>query len=459
MLGQAAFAEGGFISGKVTKSDGKTPIAGARVVAAQRTDEVTEAGFGISTTNSAGEYVIENLLTGIYEVIASFPGFADATKSNISVVSSKVTSNIDFVLLAYGSISGRITENDGEAPISNVEVMAVDVAVGVNLSTSKTDGSFKVKELLPGKYTIRADIEGNTFSPIKDIRLEEGDDIKGMIIKAHKKYLGQISGNITEQDGVTPISGAEITKIPQNAELLGYMRIEDIYSNPDGTYTIQDLPGDTYAVQAHKAGFGIGITLVTLPEDSHVQNIDFLLMTPGSISGYIFEQNGSTPIDGATIYCKNNEFEGVPIAIKDISNAEGKYTLNDLSAGVYSIQVKAEGYALEFKSNIDVVSGEETSGRNFILGTYTGSVSGVIFDKITGEPINNTFIMVTPSGSVSEGTCGDNFTSDGLYLINGLKAGNYIAKVGAVGYKTHTEEDIIIQEGVIANVDFYLERE
>ncbi len=84
-----SFAAGtGSISGVVTDSVTGNPIVGARV-------SVMRGGYAI--TNQNGEYTIENLRPGSYQVKASAAGFSPKIYPEpVVVIEGQITPNINF---------------------------------------------------------------------------------------------------------------------------------------------------------------------------------------------------------------------------------------------------------------------------------------------------------------------------------------------------------------------------
>ena len=81
----------GTIAGKVTESDGTTPISGASVV--------VEGTSLSATTDANGDYSIGNVPEGTYDVTASAGGFVNETKTGISVTAD-TTTPVNFALAA-----------------------------------------------------------------------------------------------------------------------------------------------------------------------------------------------------------------------------------------------------------------------------------------------------------------------------------------------------------------------
>lgn len=74
----------------------------------------------------------------------------------------------------------------------------------------------------------------------------------------------------------------------------------------------------------------------------------------GIISGMIKDAKTKSPLIEAVITLSSNAFEGQKFAITDTS---GKYTINNLPAGNYSITFEMEGYEKYVQDNIGLKEG------------------------------------------------------------------------------------------------------
>ncbi len=84
----------------------------------------------------------------------------------------------------------------------------------------------------------------------------------------------------------------------------------------------------------------------------------------------------------------------------------------------------------------------------------SNSISGIVKDKNTGEPIAFVNVVLEQKGVLVSGTTTD---IDGRYSIKEIAVGTYDIKVNSVGYKTAVRSGIEIKNGVSITEDFSLE--
>jgi hypothetical protein len=126
--------EGYVVSGTVYEAGGSTPIQSASV---NFEDYDSQTSMGSISTEEDGSYSIA-LPTGDYRVRAEADGYAfefydeagqngeDATRLAVS----DDVEDVDFTLGPGGTISGRVTAEDGGAPLENIPVDASDAWAG-----------------------------------------------------------------------------------------------------------------------------------------------------------------------------------------------------------------------------------------------------------------------------------------------------------------------------------------
>lgn len=158
-------ALGGSISGRVTADADGSPIT---TVTVRAEDFSTGLGLGKTSPQPDGSYKIKGLPEGDYRVSVDTKGthftkewFDDVKNPEdatpVSVVSGEDTPDIDFGLEAPGTISGVVTTDVGNAPITNVAIFSENLDTGDEYNTtSDEDGNYEM-DLPEGSYRVRAE--------------------------------------------------------------------------------------------------------------------------------------------------------------------------------------------------------------------------------------------------------------------------------------------------------------
>jgi len=136
----------GSITGSVTDAKDGSPLVGATVTDGTRT----------VVTDATGQYTINDVPAGSYEVAASKEGYE--TSSLTVDVLSATTAVANFSLsqvIIPGSITGSVTDAKDGAPI-----VGATVSDGTKTTTTDASGIYTVANLPPGGYEITASKEG-----------------------------------------------------------------------------------------------------------------------------------------------------------------------------------------------------------------------------------------------------------------------------------------------------------
>ncbi|MGV2985244.1 carboxypeptidase regulatory-like domain-containing protein [Microbacterium sp. AGC85] len=137
----------------IASLDGTVTAAGSGIGGVTVT--ATGPGGTLTTTTAAdGTYSFPLIGDGTYDVAITVPAgtvaVTPATR-NETVAGTDLT-GIDFELARLGSISGTITDSDGD-PLDGVTV-SLDGPAGTTTATSGADGTYSIGDLPPGTYDI-----------------------------------------------------------------------------------------------------------------------------------------------------------------------------------------------------------------------------------------------------------------------------------------------------------------
>jgi len=474
------------ITGRVTDFQGN-PIEDFSVYATLF-EGCCASGWG--RTDADGFYVVGGLPTGEYRVRTYADGFISEyyddtdyiwSATPVPAIEGSTTSGIDFALARPSSISGVVTDNQGN-PIEGATVEAYPYDSCPSFSTSGEattgpDGAYTISNLIECSYEVSAEADGfvneyydDTFdySLASPVTVPDGASISGIDFALARP--GFISGTVTDDVG-NPIAGADVDASPETGCCGNYTT-----TAPDGSYLLEGLVPGNHRVYAYAQGFtdeywtSTGGTseydqaeLVWVAEGATTGSIDFSLAGfGGAISGIVTDNQGS-PVEGATVSAGGAGYGSA------ITGADGIYTIRGLPTGEYWVYAGAVNFVGEYyqdtpdyssATQVSVTDGATTFGIDFAL-TRLGSISGTVRDE-AGNPIQGANVYTSAGNWATTG-------SDGSYLVKGLIPGNYWVYASAHGflyeYWTSTggtrdyaqAEFVPVTEGATtANIDFSL---
>jgi hypothetical protein len=366
-------------------------------------------------------------------------------------------------LAQYGSISGRVTDQQTGLPIMGAHVRAMgDTCPEGGCGDAMTDSSgfYMIAHLHPGVYLVSASAYGYEDEIYPDsVIVVTGQNIPNIdfALTPVSGGTGSISGRVTDEETGLPIIMAHLVAIGVDNWCFG-----EAWSDTSGYYMIPNLCPGTYQVNANKPGY----VPETYPDSmivvagENTPNINFAL-TPmgggtGSISGRVTDAETGLPIPMAHVWTYGDS--GHPCCGGEAwTDTAGYYLIQNLAPQQYTVGVHKCGYQdAVYPELVTVIEGQNTPNIDFALTPIgePGSISGTITDAQSGEPIN--WAHVWAYGEFGHGEARTD--SLGKYTIFGLYPGSYFVTAWAHHYHPQEYPDtvIVIEGQDTPNIDFAL---
>jgi hypothetical protein len=168
----------------------------------------------------------------------------------------------------------------------------------------------------------------------------------------------------------------------------------------------------------------------------------------GSVSYYESVNLALVGIGGAKIELTGGVyiFANTTITSKEL-DFEGTFSLNNVPAGSYTLNVHAEGYD-DYSESVVVVNGENTVVDIVFLTEEPGGISGTVVDSVSKLAIEGTTVTVTLAGGSTYSFKSSKETDiAGSFLIEQLPVGSYDLVVSADGYADSSLSGIPVTAG------------
>jgi hypothetical protein len=170
---------------------------------------------------------------------------------------------------------------------------------------------------------------------------------------------------------------------------------------------------------------------------THAKNV-----ATGSIEGMVTDIS-SNPISGVTIVT-------TPGGYSTTSNDNGRYWVDNLPVGTYSVSASKTGYATQTHEVVYVSDGATTTLNFMLEETENGAINGTVTDS-AANPIANAEVEVTP---------GDYQTitfAEGTYVIPDVTPDTYTVQVTKAGYLKGIQSGIQVNAGETTVVNITLQ--
>ncbi len=324
---------------------------------------------------------------------------------------------LPFSLLGDATIIGIVRDSNTSLPISEALVNAIRGNTVRYSTTTAANGTYTLSNINPGNYTLVFSASGYQTHAVGAHPPNNQTTIANASLVPNG---GSIQGTVTNAITSLPIAGASVS-VFQNRTL-----IASSTTNGSGTYTISDLPPDSYVVLVSATGFQQQIEGATV-SSGMTTTADFALQpNPGSISGQVTDALTSAPIEGAHIAV----FKDSILVGFDNTDSSGNYTIPDLVPGDYAVVVTSTDYNSQFVgasvfSNVNTIV-------NFALTSPPGAIAGRVIDINTSLPIPSATVAVFQDEIFISSDLTD---EEGNYEIPDLAPGEYLVVVLADDYQ------------------------
>lgn len=410
----------GSAQGQVTNAVSGTPIVGATI-------ELKANGVTVlsAITDATGNYAINGIAPGAYVVAGMATNFQNAIAGIIIVSNQTATANLA-LSPSPGKIVGAVTSLSSGNPIAGASVTLLSNGSVISVTLTDDVGAFMISNIAPGSYTLQ--VSALNFETL----------VHGVIVLANQTSTsnfsladspGSVSGAITNAVSGDPIPSAEVA-----VEWQGTV-VATTLSDHDGNYQLVGLAPGTYVIHVRAADYqslsqGIKIT-AALNTDLNIA----LIANPGQISGTVTETTSGNPISGALVEVQRN---GLVVAF-GVTSSSGAYAISGIAPGVYSVSIKEKDHQSFLTGAIVLAS--LTTTVNAELTLSPGTISGVVTNDVSGDPIPNAVVTVDVGGTL----VGSAVTNDvGAYLITGISPGSYTIKAQAALFETLVQGAIVL---------------
>lgn len=432
-------------------------------------------------SDAAGKFHFDGVDPGDYYLKATHAGYADSTykpKENgvggkLHVAAGDALTAIALSLVPYGSVSGRVVDEDGD-PIAGATASALiaHYAAGqpkltpADSSPANSKGEFHLEKLPAGRYFISASVTkmdfagilGSTPPPPADgspetgyvttyfpgttnvsdatkVDVVAGSDLPGLVIKLRKSRVVRVSGQALTADG-TPMTAGSVMLM--NVASLGSMQMGMV--RPDGHFELANVqPGSYMLMTVEMKGTSPSIQMHTIvvPNEG-LKDVKLASLPQGTVQGKIVVSGeGTVQTKGLMVMLASGEGDMAMPAFGRVTDdgtfslkaspAAYRLTLQPLPAGAYlkSLQWNGREYVgktLDFSAGV--------SGDLLITLATDGGTVDIAVSGPGGKPAVESTVVLLPSQPdqrVEALTKQADTDDTGHVKFTGVPPGSYIA--------------------------------
>lgn len=372
------------ICGKVVGAGG-VGIAGATVIAVG-VSATQQSARGQTTTKENGDFCVEGLMPGSYNIVASAKGWRALPGGR-----NRVDSNSSGVLLEMfkeAAVRGRVVDATTGENVSGASVR-LRFWYGIDSPTqpvgeewTAAQGPEFVIEAAPPSdgFVVEAAAPGYAPSFSANFSVQAGKDVDGVVVRMRRG--GTITGRVVDGDG-KPVARARVVSHESDwtddvfTQALGFTyptnaTTAETRTNDEGVFVLKNLAPETYMVDVQAGGFTRTMKRgLSVADGGETAAGDIRLARGGGVKGTVFDASGK-PLTGAAVSLRPAEHD-LPSSYSAKSGGDGKYTFAAVAPGRYTLSAVrpvAGGEANPF-----ALLGDERNSQIEVIVTEGGMVT------------------------------------------------------------------------------------
>lgn len=220
--------------------------------------------------------------------------------------------------------------------------------------------------------------------------------------------VGWIRGTVTNAVTGEPIAGATVTVTGTNISAI---------TGANGTYGLNSVPAGQQTLNASAAGFSTRQQQVNvLVGQLTTEDISLTPLT-GTLQGYVINAFDNQPIAGAAVSVKGTNLTA-------ISGSDGSYRISNIPAGPQTVDAARSTFNPD-QAVVNII-GDQTITEDFFLTPTVGTVSGIVRNAATNQPIPGATVMAAGISATSGG--------NGSFTLSNIPAGVQTVSATAAGF-------------------------
>lgn len=356
------------ITGTITDSVSGSPVSGATIVAHNTVSGLTHT----VTTQSNGNYTLNNLFQGNFNITISRANYQTKTLSNIALAyNQNLNQSTTIVYNAPVSVTGLVRNSFNNNVMANVNVTMVTGGTSVS-TTTNNEGVFTFNNTPPYMNNIlistnltpsaQYDNATHTFNTTNQ-------NISGIVLPVLIKNAS-VSGTVSGQNNQTlGLVQVRLRRVTTNTS-------QTVTTLSNGQFSFTNLYEGAYELRVSRGSYITQeISFNVSANDNLIHNFTLVQVT-GQVAG-IVKNNFDAVLHNTRMKLINPDNNNV--VSQTISSSDGSFIFPAVTAGTYLLTAEKTGYS---QVNEYVVN-ENSSNETIILNAWQNSVIGTL--KYQGE--------------------------------------------------------------------------
>jgi len=352
----------------------------------------------------------------------------------------------------FGSISGSVTNEDGEA-VAEARVMLNGRGQRPLQGQTDENGEFNFAEVPVGEWAIQ--IVGRGYMPFREdieVVVDQAVELEIVLEVAggrggdddEEVEFGGVSGSVTNEDGEA---------VPEARVVLSARGQRALQSQTDenGVFNFEEVPVGEWVIQVAGRGYlpfredievavdqvvELEVVLEVAGGRGDDEDVEF-----GGVAGSVANEDGEAVPEARVVLSARGQR-----ALQAQTDENGAFTFDEVPVGEWTIQIAGRGY-LPFRADIEVAVDQAVEleivlevaggrGGDDDEEVEFGSVSGSVINE-DGEAVAEATVLLSSRGQRSHRSRTDN---NGEFTFNDVPVGDWTIQVSGRGYFVFRDE-------------------
>lgn len=397
-----------------------------------------------TTTDAQGNYRLEGLISGVFNLVIDAAGRARTIVNNLTV--SGGYNEVELTAGPEATIFGTVTLEAGGPTGGALEVLILPndgtdpiLATGV----SSTTNQFTVGRLAAGTYDVQIKRDGYITLRLEDIVVPNAGAVDLGSLNLLRTSI--IRGSVVSDNPNVSYANAVV------GVLDGTTLVAVAISNNVGNFTARDLRPGTYTLRLLTNAFNVTEPTVTVGLGETVTGVTITAGAGATITGRVVDATNN-PLAGVTVLLQQGTDAGpVPLT----THNDGSYSLSGLPIGTYTLSLPVAGAGSS--QSVNVTNPDGTVTVPDLQLAYAGRIHGTL-RRADATPVTSGVVMVVQGGDMvlaadvgADGRYAFLFTQPGVFDLVAVSEGQSFSAVSgvAVAAGANVQQDFTAGTGAI----------
>lgn len=422
----------------VSVTDGKKPVAGARVLLLDEED-LDE------TTNDDGVATFRAMDAGWTRVAVTAKGFSPGS-GTARIGKGEKQAKLEIALVKGAPVSGKVVDDAGKA-VAGARVWPVDAAnawaggAGDRAAvTSAADGTFTIPALAAGSWILQA--KDDTHAPASTRPITVSGEVPTTGIEIVLPAAAVIAGIVVDGAGApVPDASVQLSSDRWSTDMIYRQAAADA----DGHFEIRALPRTSFKVRATSDDATSDAIAVDVTGKAEKRDVKLVLDHAGTISGVVVDSNNEAvaeaEVSAAPDFLSGNRGDNDWILAGGdtaTTDGDGRFVVRGLDAGNYRLfAVRDAGGVRRVGQRAGVVAKVGDKDVRLVLPSPGTIVGKVVLES--GSP--------PARATITAGWENRTTTTDGTFRLTEVAPMTYDVRVSGSEFGEQVKRDVVVEAG------------